>query len=587
MTYAARAFSYCRMVVGGETRACRYVKAACQRHLDDLLRSVDDPTWPYVFDAEKAGRICSFIELLPHVEGKWARPVLQDGRYIIPRITLEDWQIFQLACLFGWVSRETGLRRFRRAYIEEARKNAKSTIAAGIALYMTAADGEEGAQVYSQATKKDQAKIVWGVAKRMLQREPDFRYLGMAHNASAIFHEPTGSIYKPLGRDSDTQDGLSAHCFVSDELHAQRDRGLYDVLDSSTGARAQPLGIAITTAGSNTAGVCYEQRSYLISVLNKTLLAHGGMGYKVDGAAHDDETYFGIIYTIDHGYADVRPDDDWADEQHWIKANPNLGISQSLEDMRAKCTRAKASAQSQAEFRTKHCNQWVGADLAWMDMHQWNACADPTLKPEQFAHAECVIGLDAAFKTDIFAKLKVFHRDGHYYAFGEYWVPAPPLEEKTLAHLKAWANDGWLHTPDVPVLDVEPVKESIRADSHLHVVKQIAYDPAQLTQFAGEMLDEGFEMVEVPARVLHFSEPMKRLQELVIQKRFHHNGDPVLAWMIGNVIFHRDEKDNIYPRKDKLQPWKKIDGVIALIMALSRLIARTEPEAKPQLFFVG
>ena len=575
MNYVDRAKRYALAVINGEILACRYVKAAAQRHLDDLERSATDASWPYRFDEDRASRPCAFIELLPHVEGKWAKPVLVDGVLVRPRIVLEDWQVFFVAVMFGWVDRVTGLRRFRRFYLEVARKNTKSTLAAGIALYLLCADGEEGAQVFSAATKKDQAKIVWGIAKRMIELEPDFRSLGVGYTGRSIFQTTTGSKYEPLGRDSDTQDGLSAHGFISDELHAQKDRGLYDVLDSSTGARAQPVGGGITTAGSNTAGVCYEQRSYLVRILNATLRKHGGMGYRQEGAEHDDDTYFGIIYTLDHGYADKdRPDDDWASADVWIKANPNLGISASIDDLVAKCRKAKASAQSQGEFRTKHCNQWIAAEAAWMDMTKWHACGDPALRAEDFLHEDCMVALDAAFRTDIFAKLKVFRRGDHYYAFGQYWVPRAKLEEKGSDHLTGWATDGLLDVSDGPVIDIDLVKKALRADAELHVIKEVPYDPAQLTQFSAEMIAEGFEMVEIRPTVLNFSEPMKQLGELVLQQRFHHNGDPVLAWMIGNVVFHRDHKDNIYPNKQR--PELKIDGAIALIMALARMLHGAE-----------
>lgn len=574
MTYAERAQRYALAVISGEILACRYVKAAAQRHLDDLDRSAGDASWLYEFDEERAARACAFIELLPHVEGKWAKPIVVDGALIRPKLTLEDWQVFCIAVLFGWVERVTGLRRFRRGYLEVARKNAKSTLAAGIALYMLCADGEEGAQVFSAATKKDQAKIVWSVARRMVEREPDFRQLSVGHTGRAIFQGTTGSRYEPLGRDSDTQDGLSASCFISDELHAQKDRGLYDVLDSSTGARSQPLGLGITTAGSNTAGVCYEQRSYLVRILNATLRKHAGMGYRQEGAEYEDDTYFGVIYTLDHGYADGRPDDDWADPDVWIKANPNLGVSAGVDDLIAKCRKAKGSAQSQGEFRTKHCNQWIAAEAAWMDMTKWHACGDPTLRAENFLHQECMVALDAAFKTDIFAKVKVFRRDDHYYAFGQYWVPRAKLEEKGSDHLTGWATDGLLEVSDGPVINIELVKKALRGDAEMHVIKEVPYDPAQLTQFSTEMIVEGFEMVEIRPTVLNFSEPMKQLGELVLQQRLHHNGDPVLAWMIGNVVFHRDHKDNIYPNKQR--PELKIDGAIALIMALARMLVASD-----------
>lgn len=577
VTFAARAEGYARAVVSGDLVSCKYVKASCQRHLDDLHRSETDPSWPYRFDPEKAGRPCHFIELLPHIKGDFAKPQVIDGRIVRPHIKLEDWQIFNVAVPFGWVHRKTGLRRFRRIYLEVARKNAKSTLAAGLALFMLSADGEQGAEVYSTATKKDQAKIVWEVAQQMVLREPDFKLLGVGCSQRAIFQGTSGSKYEPLGRDSDSLDGLNTHCFISDELHAQKDRGIYDVLDSSTGARSQPLGVGITTAGTDETGICYEQRSYLVRILNTTLLRHGGMGYRVEGDAIEDETYFGVIFTLDTGYAQpsadqpAPADDDWADETKWAKANPNLGISVSLQDLQAKCTKAKASMQSQPEFRTKHCNQWLAADSSWMDMAKWHACGDPTLSEDSFAGETCYTGLDAAFKTDIFAKVKIFERQGEFYAFGRYWLPESQVDAKENPHFLGWQKQGLITVLPGQVIDIEAVRDSLEEDRNKFDVREIPYDPAQLTQFSAEMIDRGHPMVEMRPMVLNFSEPMKKISELVLQKKFHHNGDPVLAWMVSNVVCHRDAKDNIYPRKPEGQEAKKkIDGVIAMIMALGR-----------------
>jgi len=585
VNYAARALEYAQRVIAGEIRAGRWVKAACQRHLDDLERSAQDPSWSYRFDAHKADRACGFIELLPHIKGESARPQLIDGALTYPRILLEDWQVFFLAVLFGWVWRDSGIRRFRRGYLEVGRKNTKSTVAAGVALYTLAADDEPGAEIYSAATKKDQARIVWEVARQMVLREPDFRDLGVRQNNRAIFQDSSSSKYEPIGRDSDSTDGLNAHCFISDELHAQKARGVYDALDSSTGGRSQPLGLGITTAGSNTAGVCYEQRSYMVRILNAVLRRHGGMGYRLEGTEHEDETYFGLIYTLDAGYADGRADDNWADPDVWIKANPmlgavhNAGYAETLrKDLEAACTKAKASPQSQGEFRTKRCNQWIAAEAAWMDMVKWHACADPELREEDFAGEECMVALDAAFKTDVFAKMKLFRRGDDYYAFGRYWLPRAQVDAKGNEHFHAWAEQGLIQVADGAVIDVEMVKEDMRRDAELHVVVEAPFDPAQLTQFATEMIAEGFVMVEIRPTVLNFSEPMKKLGELVLEGRLHHNGDPALAWMIGNVVFHRDHKDNIYPNKER--PENKIDGVIAILMALARMIA-AQPEESP------
>lgn len=586
VTFAARAELYARDVVAGREVAGKFIKAACQRHLDDLERSLADTNWPWVFDAEKAGKVCHFLQCLPHTKGEWARVRVEHGGIVRPKIVLEPWQIFAVAVPFGWVNRLTGLRRFRRIYLEVARKNAKSTLAAGLALFLLTADGEPGAEIYSAATKKDQAKIVWNDACEMVRVEPEFRAhvpngLGVQYTNTAIFQRHTNSKYQPLGRDSDSLDGLNTHAFISDEMHAQKDRGIYDVLDSSTGARSQPLGIGITTAGYDQSGVCYEQRSYTVRILNTTLLRHGGMGYRVEGDAIEDETYFGLIFTLDVGYADGRPNDDWADEAVWQKANPNLGVSVSIDDMRAKCSKAKASAQSQPEFRTKHCNQWLSADSVFMDMAKWDECGDRELKEESFAGESCWVALDAAFKTDVFAKLKVFRRGDDYYAFGSYWLPESKVDAKESANFYGWAEEGLIEVSSGPVIDIEPIRQALIEDQRRHALKEVPYDPAHLSQFSGEMMDLGFPMVEVRPTVMNFSEPMKKLLELVLLGKFHHNGDPVLRWMISNVVCHRDAKDNIYPRKPEGQEDKrKIDGVIALLMGLGRAMVNESNEIK-------
>ena len=546
------------------------------------MRSERDAKWPYRFEHEKAARICEFKELLPHIKGDWAKPLLQDGRLVYPKIRLEDWQVFCNALLFGWVLKDSGLRRFRRGYIEVARKNTKSTDLAGTGLYLLAADEEQGAEVYTFATKKDQAKIVWEVAREMVRREPEFkRDLGIGFNQSRIYNALTNGLFQPLARDYGSLDGLNTSGFIGDELHAQKDRRLWDVLDSSTGARSQPLGVGITTAGTDRAGVCYAQRSYVIKLLNAVLHRHGGMGFKVKGGRAEDETYFGIIFTLDVEYADDRPDDEWTDERMWPKANPMLQAVHNmqyartlLEDLRASARKARTMPSEQSEFRTKRCSQWLGADIAWMDMVAYGKCGDSALREEKFKGADCVVALDAAFKTDIFAKVKVIERGGVYHVFGKYYAPKRLIETKGNEHLQSWANEGLIQVTDGAVVDVEAVKDGLREDAALHVVKEVPFDPAQLTQFAGEMLDEGYQMVEIRPTVLNFSEPMKRIEELVLTGRLRHNGDPVLDWMMSNVVCHRDHKDNIYPNKER--PENKIDGVVALCMALARMQVRIE-----------
>lgn len=578
--YLEIANQYALDVLAGRVPACKWVKAACRRQLDDLELEAKDPDWPYYFDACGAGiRICRYISRLRHVKGKWA------GQ----RITLEAWQLFGLTCVFGWRRKEDHLRRFRSVYEEVPRKNAKTTKLAGVGLYMLTADDEFGAEVYSAATKKDQAKIVFDIAQQMARVDGEFRarFALEVFTHSLVVRE-TASKFLPLSAEGETLDGLNVSCALIDELHAHKTRQLHDVLDSGAGARGQPLLWKITTAGSNRAGVCYDQRIYLTKILNSVLKRHEGLGYKVEGDSTDDETFWGIIYTIDEG-------DDPLDEATWRKANPNYGISVDPADLHRMAAMAKVQPAALNEFLTKRLNVWVNADTAWMNMLQWDSCGDSSLKEEDFAGEPCIAALDAAFKKDLFAKVKVFRRGEDVYAFGRYYMPESLLQQRGWEQVAAWARAGWIRTTPGEVLDIEAVREEligseacrkrgtedhrlagdVAGDASRFELKEVAFDPAQLTQFSGEMLEDGIQMVELRPVVLNFSPAMKEIEELVVGNKFHHNGDPVLAWAISNVVCHRDAKDNIYPRKDTAE--QKIDPAIALIMAMARLIL-TKPE---------
>lgn len=571
-SHVERALQYAQEVVAGLIPACKWVKAACQRQLDDLARAESDPEWPYYFDAAAAERICVFVSLLRHVKGKWAGS----------RIDLEPFQAFSLSCVFGWKHKANGLRRFRTVYEELPRKNAKSTKIAGVGLYMLVADEEWGAEVYSAATTREQARILFEIAQQMVRIDGEFRVRFQVEPLThSLVVRESASRMVPLSAEGSSLDGLNVSCALIDELHAHKTRQVHDVLDSATGARAQPLIWKITTAGWNRAGVCYDQRIYLTKILNAVLKRHGGMGYKVDGDSTEDETFWGIIYTIDDG-------DDPLAEATWRKANPNYGISVDPEDMRRMAAMAKVQSAALSEFLTKRLNVWVNADSAWMNMLAWDACADPTLKEDDFLGEPCVVALDAAFKKDLFAKVKVFRRGRDVYAFGRYYMPQALLERRGYEQIAAWAREGWIRTTEGDVLDIEAVREElmgsdlcrrrgvedhrllgdIKGDTQRFDVREIPFDPAQLTQFSAEMIEDGAPMVEMRALVLNFSPAMKELDELVTGGLFHHNGDPVLAWAISNVVCHRDAKDNIYPRKDDAD--RKIDPAIALIMALGR-----------------
>lgn len=541
--FVAAAERYREQVLSGAQPACDWVKRACERQAADLKRT----DWQWVFDADRAARPCAFISGLPHLKGKWARA----GKLI----ELEPWQCSILTTVFGWVHRESGARRFRRVYIEVPRKNGKSAMSSGLLLHMLAADGEAGAEVYSAATTKDQARITFDDAKRMAERTPAMcRALGVRVFEHHLAVPDVASVLKPLSAEGSTLDGLNIHAAVVDELHAHRTRSVYDVLDSGTGSRDQPLIWMITTAGSDRAGVCYEQRTHVTKILK--------------GAA-DDETFFGIIYTVDDG-------DSWDDPATWAKANPNFGVSVLAEDLEAAARKAASMPSALGGFLTKRLNVWVNADSAWMDMRAWDACADPELREADWVHAECFGGLDLASKVDIAAYVRLYRRGNEYAVFGSYYLPERAVESGQNSQYDGWRRRGLLTVTDGEVTDYDRIEDDIVSSCEAGNVAAVGFDPAQATQLVGHLLAKQLPMVEIRPTVLNFSEPMKELEAMVLQKRIRHNGDPVLTWMVSNVVCHRDAKDNIYPRKERQE--NKIDGVVALITALNRALAPTEDD---------
>ena len=525
-------------VLAGRIPSCKYVKEACQRQKDDLERD-----FKYKFSLVHANRVCKFIELLPHIKGEWAGKLIK----------LEPWQVFILTTVFGWVD-EDGFRRFKTVYEEEPRKNAKSTKSSGVALYLLGMDGEGGAEVYNAATTRDQARIVFQDAKRMVERSDGLKSRGFDTTAHAIFQESTASTMKALARDQGGNlDGLNVHAAIVDELHAHKVRDVWDVLETATGARRQPLIWAVTTAGSNRAGICYEQRSYAIKILN--------------GSVIDDE-YFGIIYTIDE-------DDDWTDEESWIKANPNWGVSVNPDDIRRKARKAMEMAAAQNNFLTKHLNVWVNADTAWLDMRMWDSCKQD-IEIADFSGNKAWIAVDLASKTDI-ASVSILIEHGSKYAlFVKNFLNEDACEDGRNSQYSGWAREGRLVTTPGNVTDYAVIEEEIKHLTAILDVQDVAFDPWQAQYIMQRLTESGVPVVEYRQTVQNMSEPMKELEAMVMRGALIHDGCPVLAWMMSNVVCHVDAKENIYPRKEFAQ--NKIDGAVAAIMAIGRMQSGDQKE---------
>ena len=559
MTHIEGANSYINGVLSGTIPANKHIKQACQRQLDDLKRQGTD-AFPYIFNPlmvdsdgveyQPAERICKLIELFPHTKGKWAAK--QEV------ITLEPWQQFNLTTLFGWVHRETGLRRFREAYEEIPRKNGKSLLAAGIGHYMFAYDGEHGAEVYSGATTEKQAWEVFRPARLMAKRSADYcESRGIMVNASNMAIIENGSRFEPL--IGTPGDGASPSCAIVDEYHEHATDELVETMETGMGAREQPLLFIITTAGSNMSGPCYLKRDYAIKVLSGQFV---------------NEQMFVLVYGLDDG-------DDWTTEESLRKANPNYGVSVGADYLLARQQVAMQSAVRQNAFKTKHLNMWVGARNVWMNMQAW-AAQPPRRSEEELAGRPCIAALDLASKIDVAALVLLFppvEGDPHWHVHSRFYLPEDAVEEKAASnysHYDAWAKQGLITLTPGAVIDYDEIMDDLREISTRFDVKEVPFDPWQATQLATIMLKEGAPMVEMGATVRNFSEPMKQLEALVLSGLLAHGNNPVLDWMASNVTAKLDKKDNIYPTKDL--PENKIDGIVALIMAIARAIFYQETD---------
>lgn len=543
-----KAEDYARAVVAGKIPACKWVKLACKRHLDEKKLS-RKKEFPYKFDPALAEKVAKFMQLLPHTKGKWASKR--------EAITLEPWQLFSICIPFGWIRKKDKTRRYRTVLIFVPRKNGKSIIGGGLGLYMFSADGEFGAEIYSGATTEKQAWEVFRPAKLMAERTQPLReHFGIDVNASSLIRMEDGSRFEPvIGKPGD---GSSPSCAIVDEYHEHNDSTLFDTMETGMGAREQPLMLVITTAGSSIGGPCHQ----LVRDSERML----------EGSIQRDDLW-AMLYTIDK-------DDDWTDEEVLRKANPNYGVSISGDFLQARQREAMQSTAKQATFRTKHLNEWVGAKEAWMNMIKWQE--QPARKSlSELEGRRCIVGLDLASKIDVAAAILAFppvSDDPHWHIHGRYYLP----EARVLEHVDSNSSRymefdalGIMTLTDGEVIDYEVIKDDLREFAGRFDLEQVAYDPWQATQLAQEMEAEGLTMVEVRQTVQNMSEPMKELEKLVLEKKLAHGNCPVLTWMVSNVVAKLDAKDNIYPNKER--PENKIDGVVGAIMAISRSVNGVQP----------
>jgi phage terminase large subunit-like protein len=546
---------YARDVVGGRIPACSLVKAACARHLNDLT-AAKAKSYPYRFDRDLAERVCKFISLMPHTKGEWARKN--------ERVKLEPWQQFIFSTAFGWVRKADKTRRFREVYVEVPRKNGKSLIAAGAGLYAFCADNEYGAEVYCGATSEKQAWEVFRPAMKMAQKLPTLRKKFGVITWAKKLERTDGSVFEPV--IGDPGDGSSPSFAIVDEYHEHPDSRLYDTMITGMGARSQPMMWVITTAGYDIGGPCYAMRERVEEMLE---------GISRDQA---DDELFGIVYTLDK-------DDDWTDEAVLAKANPNIGVSVKADYLRSQQLKAIARARTANKFKTKHLNVWVTSKEGFFNMEAWKGCEDKTLSIEPFRGEECVLAFDLARKLDMNSMARLFTRviddKVHYYSVSpRFWVPEDTAfdgdDRRITDRYQGWINAGVLDATDGSEVDYREILECAKEANLETPATESPIDPHGAANLSHQLADEGLNPITIVQNYTNMSDPMKELEAAIISGRFHHDGNPIMTWCVGNVVGkHLPGNDDVV-RPIKQGDHNKIDGAVALIMAIGRAMVAAQ-----------
>ena len=519
----------------GRIVAGELAKAAVERYLNDL-RYGPEKSGIY-FDRAAANRAIKFMEAQKQTKGRWAGS----------RLELEGWQKFIFANVYGW-KRPARTRRIRYAYLEMARKNGKTTMAAGVSLYGLYADGEQRAEVYSVAAVRDQAKICFNDAKAMVNASPLAKRIKPM--ANSIVYEQTGSYYKALSSDAGIHDGYSPNCVIVDEYHAHPTNAMVDVMRSGMGARTQPLMFIITTAGFNREFPCYAYRANAVNVLKGIV---------------EDDSLFAMIFTKDD-------DDEWDSEASIMKSNPNIGVSVTEEYIREQIADAKNRPEAVRNVKTKNLNMWVDAEKTWIVDEKWMACTGEGT-PEKLKGCQCWGALDLANVSDMVAYVLLFNEDDKYQVVPHFWIPEETLQRKVKesnASFEAWVDAGYVTTTPGNVTDYAFVKADILRINAEYDVTSIAYDRWNASQIVIELQDEGLDMTPFGQGYGSMSAPTKELERLVLTGQLEHFGNPVLRWMMAAVAISTDPAGNI--KADKRKSSQKIDGVVATVMALGEFL---------------
>jgi len=528
-------------VSSGKLLSCQYVKLAVQRHLDDIEKS-KDPDFDFYFDEDLADKAIKFIKLCRHTDGDWS------GKYF----DLQPFQAFPVAMMFGWVKKENKKRRFKKAYLEIARKNGKSELLAAICLYMLFADGEKGAQVYTFATEKKQAKVVFDISVqmlRMLWKDSPGVAAKIAWNKteSRIFLRDSNAYMEPLSDDADKKDGLRPHFAAGDEAHAWKTFKTLKVLETGTGNRSQHLICMITTAGPNIFGPAFRFRKTCIEILEGRLR---------------NEQIFSIIFTLD-------PDDDWEEPQNWPKANPNIGNSPLWESMQEMYDMAITEGEeAEIQFRTKNLNQWQYSNSTWISIKDLRECSTD-FKPDILKDRKCWIGIHCARPKEIVSIVRVFPKDNDegVWIYPTYLIPSGSILKLTKRHGIPYAdhiNDGYLQEIEGKIIREEDIEQIILNDSELYDIAFVEYDKKYLYRLMARLEDE--YKINTSAFVQsdgNYTSPTLAIETEVLEKRFDIGTNPITEFHISNVeLVSRADVTAIDRRK------ANVGAVIAMCMAM-------------------
>lgn len=497
-----------------------------------------------MFDRQKADHAVDFINCLKHTKGRWRGVPFE----------LLPWQDRIIRDVFGTV-KENGYRQYNTAYVEIPKKNGKSELAAGVALYMTCGDGEWGAEVYGCASDRQQASIVFDVAVDMVEQCPALKKrIKPVMSVKRLVYKPTNSFYQVLSAEAYTKHGLNVHAVIFDELHAQPNRELFDVMTKGSGdARTQPLFFLITTAGTDRNSVCFEQHQKAEDII---------LGRKIDP----------FFYPVIYGASD---DADWSSEKVWYEANPSLGHTIDIEKVKNAYLSAKDNPAEENIFRQLRLNQWVKQSTRWMQMEKWDACAFPVDERELIGR-ECYGGLDLSSSIDITAFVLVFPpRDDteKYIILPYFWIPEENMNlrvRRDHVPYDVWEKQGCLMNTEGNVIHYGFIENFIDNLGKKFHIREIAFDRWGAVQMVQNLEGLGFTVIPFGQGFKDMSPPSKRLMELVLEKKIAHGGHPVLRWMMDNIFVRTDPAGNIKPDKEKST--EKIDGAVAMVMALDRAI---------------